>query len=100
MHSVKRGLTAAALLSQVYVGDYLCGTIKYDPLKYGYYVMCDEGHGVVGQKVKIVNDKTHLTLCEVKVLYLDNFNSYAKFYKPLSFANQFSAQTWIMEDVP
>merc|ERR1712003_408803 len=50
---------------QVYVGDILCGTIEYNPLKYSYELAC--GEGLVGDSVKIVNDKTYLTLCEVKV---------------------------------
>ena len=57
------------LYLKVYVGDQLCGTITYNPIKYGYTVECgEEGHGVVGQTVKIVNEKTFLTLCEVKVV--------------------------------
>ena len=43
--------------------------MKYNPIKYSYEVECEEGHGAVGQTVKIVNDKTFLTLCEVKVMY-------------------------------
>ena len=53
---------------KVYVGDELCGTIEYRPLKYSYEVLCNGGNGFVGQTVKIVNDQTHLTLCEVKVI--------------------------------
>ena len=56
------------ILFKVYVGDQLCGTIEYQPLKYSYEVLCNGGNGFVGQTVKIVNDHTHLTLCEVKVI--------------------------------
>ncbi|XP_063693608.1 uncharacterized protein LOC134825361 [Bolinopsis microptera] len=52
---------------KIYVGDVFCGTIKYDPLKFSYEVICKEGQGIVGDTVKLVNDKTYLTLCEVRV---------------------------------
>ena len=61
------------ILFKVYVGDQLCGTIEYHPLKYSYEVLCNGGNGFVGHTVKIVNDHTHLTLCEVKVIYSNNF---------------------------
>ena len=30
-------------------------------------MICKEGQGIVGDTVKLVNDKTYLTLCEVRV---------------------------------
>lgn len=52
---------------QVYVGDILCGTVTYDASKTSYEVLCNDGQGVIGDMVKIVNPATYLTLCEVKV---------------------------------
>ena len=54
-------------LLQVYVEDVLCGTIKYDPLKFSYEVTCAGNNGIIGSWVKLVNEKTYLTLCEVRV---------------------------------
>eukprot|EP00116_Pleurobrachia_bachei_P000230 sb/3460492/ len=49
---------------QVYVGDELCGTIEYSGLKNTYTLDC----GMVGSFVRIVNDNSYLTLCEVRVM--------------------------------
>ena len=51
--------------AQVFVGDILCGTVEYNRLKFSYELVC--GEGIVGDSVKIVNDHSSLTLCEVKV---------------------------------
>ena len=53
--------------TQIYVGDQLCGTIDYVALKHDYEVVCNDGSGLVGRSVKIVNPSQYLTLCEVKV---------------------------------
>ena len=54
-------------ITQIYVGDQLCGTIDYVALQHDYEVVCNNGSGLVGRSVKIVNPSQYLTLCEVKV---------------------------------
>ena len=51
----------------MYVGDIPCGKIEYETGKRVYSVDCD----IVGRSVKIVNDYSYLTLCEVRVMGRD-----------------------------
>ena len=55
-----------SLFLQVFAGDISCGKVEYVAGKYSYTIECGDD-GIVASSVKIVNKKTHLTLCEVKV---------------------------------
>jgi len=50
--------------AKVYVGDELCGEIEYSGITNTYSMKC----GMVGNFVRIVNDNSYLTLCEVQVM--------------------------------
>ena len=51
---------------QVFIGDMLCGTVKYIAGQVVYKVICEGG--IVGDSVQIKNSNNYLTLCEVKVM--------------------------------
>jgi len=55
--------------AKVYVGDSLCGEIKYEAGKVAYEVQCENA---VGGTVKVVQNDNVLTLCEVEVFGADS----------------------------
>ena len=50
--------------AKIYIGDIYCDVVNYTPGINSYTFNCN---AIVGSRVRIVNDKTDLTLCEVAV---------------------------------